>query len=1289
MAFIGDTTVYIGSPDCYAGDDRAFAPVVDLVPLAAQFALNDTARLDASGTYTNDPLGDVLFYEWAIVTHPPQSAARMRILTGDNICLLTLDTVGPYFIRLDTWGANGGQGATKIATLLAQPQAAPSEGQQVHSTSWLWEYLPDVWGQLPHADRLRIETFWRGLQQLAASDVMQVLNTKDSLSVATIQDRTFRKWQKIDLRLDVSNAPLLMQEPVRHTLSPDNRVSVDGFLRVADMGNLAKLSLQHQFVGSGTMINPSTLLLDDVDIQPHDIAKRVSVVSGVDLRTGRIAGITQIGTRAAAVVSPPVMLQPYPRSVRVEMVDAASHALGIVWAGDHVAELGYTSTPARVSLTGDILDNQAWVWRATQLALPGAYALGVRAGDVLTYEIQTTLGPKLTRYADVAAVGAGYVAVYPRDTLLSVVEELVGLLTSDGAEDWVECVMADVQSEAWRMRNLRVWLGNDSLLTVCAGTSYRVDFRVLPKTIHRRSCTAVPDDVTSIFRLTERTERAMVDGSTLITEGGEHVTLTRDILDLYENADFFIRRRTDPGAQLVSDGTVWLTARRYSFAKSGARQGDTLLLTSGPYQGEYKIQEVNGSSVRVDREVPTYLTKTFAVRGGMTSRSLVFTNPLPEGLDALWAETVIVSNESTVDAQFGALAGMGLEDWVTRGLTNSYKDTVVGLYYARMVASTVGQIENAVSIISGIPFAPFDSVIREIDSAYETDMFGNPMTMRVLLEEIDADGTRTQRFSAHTFPAADDQHNDEFSGIAISPQTGRRYVIGDTVKQFTALALGAKVYDIYNTLESGRTLDDVIHRHRFRVSIDVDATSLRTPAELKFITDFVIDIKPAYVSFVATLVKFLVDTIQIEESITMRLAAQLYDNPYHHRGPANVLDESVPDALRIDASPLVPLTTWFPSDGHIVFSNNSAVLVSEMGGFLDPNALFHGVHVWPQPWLRAGDTVRLRSQNLQLDVVNVVSDTELLLGGTIPIELQYTELDGVRFFVGRYRTDVIQSASVETIYADDRLPLRVIGDCANDVGAGDIITLEGTFGASLPMRVLHVDRDPGLQEARVTTYPSRPLVAMQRADIRVFREQIVDRQLYEGALIPTRTVNARETFYRIPDGHPLALGIEPGDVLRVSGQQERLITCVTRDEIVAVPPVPRGTDVSAVGIFRTARRLVGDQADEHERAVASAVDVMVKRVAASLCRGIIRTDFPLRPGDLVYYPGALFDHGEGVGITRVMAILNNGRCAYGTGRAILPRGEVTVIRQAPLRWMYYTAPNETGRYGTWATQHWS
>lgn len=1252
---------FIGSDDAFIGDDGLYDPVGDVTPTAVQVALNDVFRVDASNITSPDPLGDVLSYEWEVTYAPPKSARRLQV-NDDGTAYITLDDVGPYFISVRVDSANGGTSGVYRSVVMSQPAAAPYEAQQAYTTSWLWDYLPDVWGRLPLSDRLKVEVFWRGLQQLVASDVMSVLNAKDALSIGTIQDRTFRKWVQIPLTHAVDRADIYI-EPERAykiTQLADDRVQIEQSLAQADA-----------YVGAASLVSARTFVLDEHNLQPFDVGADVYLTWSTGSARARVGALVQVGDRVGASLAPPLStdLPSYPVSVRAEILRGGRAALGSARVGNVTVELGYTQRPDVYSLRGPVPDAED-VLRGPQVRIAGAFAAGVRAGDLLEYAVVDVTGAEVLFVADVLGVVGDYICVRARGTLDENLSRLPGYVPA-----WSE----EVQTAAWQRRYLYTWLSGGDFLELGFGTSAHGQFRLAPRSVVRRSAIPLTNDWVSFFRLTERTERAAIENGLLITEGLQEVNLSRDPIELYENLDFSIRSAEDDGAGLMTDGSAVVVASRYDFARAGVAVGDTFTISSGAGVGSYTVRDVLSTrSVRLDRDVPPSAGARFQTRGQSKTRMLLINTALPDDVRTLWAEVAVESNAAALDAQLGALVGLRLDDWVSRGATNTYRDAVIGLMYARMSASSLEQIENAVSLVAGVPFAPYRSRLQRVDDGY----LGEERVTRVILEELLPDGTSTQRYTAHTFPGATDTTNPDFVGLGFNEREGRSYRVGDIIEQFTALALGVKVYDLYET-PSVYALDDVLHRHRFRIIIDVDATRANVGA-LSFIHDFIVEIKPAYVGFLLMLTKFVADTITVSDSMYAKVRAGFYDNPYHHRGPANIVDDADPGRDRVDMSVVSALTTWYPRDGVVEFTESGCVLTSARGGFISPAEIFGGAVDWPQPWLGVGDILVLRGTGLRLVVDAVVSDTAIAASGVVPVELIGTTQNNVSFYVGRMRTDVIHGAVAVALDRDQTLPLAVIGSSATDVSVGDIITVDSPSVTSAPMRVVGLERR--LDGVHIRTYPHRPFVGVASATVRAFREQIVDRVLFDDVVHLSRTVNGRGCMYRGVGVSLRALGIEPGDIAVGADNIERVVSCVLHNEIAVTPPFAHTQGQIALKITRGGTNVGADDSDEHERAVGSSAEIVLRGVRARLCGRALYADVQLRAGDIVYFPDEDFDHGEGRGIARVMAVL--GGCVYVTAQARVQWTSVTIIRQAPLRWMYFTPPEERALYGDWATQHW-
>jgi len=66
MARIGDTCVSIGNEDWFIGDAESYDPVTDIAGDELLSLVNGSVRISGEQSFTLDPAGDVLYYEWAI-----------------------------------------------------------------------------------------------------------------------------------------------------------------------------------------------------------------------------------------------------------------------------------------------------------------------------------------------------------------------------------------------------------------------------------------------------------------------------------------------------------------------------------------------------------------------------------------------------------------------------------------------------------------------------------------------------------------------------------------------------------------------------------------------------------------------------------------------------------------------------------------------------------------------------------------------------------------------------------------------------------------------------------------------------------------------------------------------------------------------------------------------------------------------------------------------------------------------------------------------------------------------
>lgn len=1269
MADIGNSTVYIGSPDWYIGDAETYAlSVAQLTPEIAQFGLLSTARVEAAGVNSDDPIPDVLTYEWELTRRPPRSAARIRTTDG-SVALLEVDAVGAFGLRLTVYGANSGATNSVVSIILGQPATVAYSGGISHDTAWVWNTLPDSWRELALADRVKAEAFWSALQSLVAADMLAAFNARDALSISSIQAETLRKWYEVPLSLDLSAADVLLPRYVQR-------------IEHTDAGTLvypARITAPTP----GTLLSSTRVKLTGESAQLLDSNRIVRISANNRSYSVRVQGVEVVnGASVLSVerVSVGDITYPAPCSVTYDLLPNTG---ALIFVTEEGPQLGQQRGDAYI-LEGVQVTN---VTLPTQIRYSDAEMRGVSVGDEVTWRtIDNVTGRAYNASFNVVGALGDIIAIDAPTLLQDALENLRGSLE----DTYLLPLLSSTTEPVWVSRHTMAWLAG-STLAFLPGTPSATYISLVPETAYMRTRAAIDDDVTSIFRLQSTINRFMYEGDELLYPDGTRRARERP-LELIENVDFYLRRAQDVGYGLTTgDFLDVLTTDRYDFLLAGVTPGERLTITDTAAIGTYTVVSVGRQVVRLDPPPPTrILNATFTLESD--NAYIIFQDNVlsDRKLDRLWAEYVTTSNDAQVESSFGALVGLNAEAWRSRNLQNSYRDAVAALLKARVTASTLASIEQITSLIVGVPMSPTRGIIQSINHAYELTEQGEPSKLRITLEEIDAEGRLTGRLSAKTAQAENSGRLEEFSGLKVSSATGRRLSVGDIIEQFTPISEGVRVVDLY-TNDTSLTLDDVVDRHRFGVLIDADATrGLATTLDnLSFLEQFIDDVKPSYTDFLLRMHKYVVDDVLVESDVFFSLTTTLYDNPYHHRGPANILDDSLPLSSRRDEGVTHILTSWLPR-GTFVQEGAQWRLTSDTGGFLDPSP-----HIKPQlayaPWIREGDFVRIRNTpNPVIHVDKILSDTEMLVSVTPALDLLQRDLDNVAFYVYRPVRDAVAYAA--DVFADDRVNLTAFTGLTDNVGVGDQISVQTAGTSSGLLRVIRTERDPITGIGYLETYP-RIVTDGGEAEVRIYREQVIGRETNQHAIGVVE--HAGTIFGLTLSQNAHHLGIEPGT--RVTADvYSGYVTAVRGPHVFLSERVTFSSDLlSNEFTFTRGNPTVGDPLDEHELAISTNMAVIVDAdVELGSSGRIVSRHFPLRPGDIVY----LADYedvnlGEGGGVLRATVVL--GQTAYtnlsptadifaiGPARAV-------ILRQAQLQTDYLISTQEDTLYSDtmWGREHW-
>jgi hypothetical protein len=197
--------------------------------------------------------------------------------------------------------------------------------------------------------------------------------------------------------------------------------------------------------------------------------------------------------------------------------------------------------------------------------------------------------------------------------------------------------------------------------------------------------------------------------------------------------------------------------------------------------------------------------------------------------DRLWAEYTYLDNSDTIEANFGILAEVSVDQIAALPGDVDYLSAVRGIWYAYLNGPTLYNLRVGSQILLGLPFAEEAGTIEEIRTDFSTTRG------RILIR----DSERTEIVRSYTFPKTLD--------LEVNLATGQPYVVGDVVSQFAPLVSGVEVVDYvkdpdwYVGLLNQGIFFEVEKFNKFLVRID---SSVFGQESLSFARNFLLKIKP-------------------------------------------------------------------------------------------------------------------------------------------------------------------------------------------------------------------------------------------------------------------------------------------------------------------------------------------------------------------------------------------------------------------------------------------------------------
>ena len=1185
MAYIGNSCIYIGSAEWGIGaEDGETIPVAVVNPSELLAVINSPVRLDASGSYVDDP--DVLYYDWEFVSKPIGSIAVLSAVDAEVSFIP--DISGAYLVSLVVRGAKSGCSDPLIVTVnCVQVQEAWTK-KHAADYSWIWQLLPDFWNLVPANDRAKVENFWNGLGQAVSSDLLKLYNTDGNKSISTIQDRILARWMKVDPVLELGDTLFVFNEPT------DVAIISDGS-RVCQLDTYPLVSENPRVVI--TFLNAYTIA--PAEALQSDVGDTIRFTYENRPYERTITGVVD----GRWQVSEKLPFDQYPVSGFCDFVKIS--------ATDVFYAEGFIETIAKRNGVKLTLTNTTFAESGTFFCViktPIDYSKqGVSAGDVLITNITDITGNiVLPIRSEIVAVNPSRLLVRPAIGADWITDEDVALAVSKfGVTPTAFAKIFNLPRFRWRYFNAE--LTKNDLITVGD-----ISFRITPAKIIRNTRIQIPEEVVSVLTLNEFITEVVVENGKVYSEFGSTLDLGRDQISFSQNNQYVVTALDLVGGGLNGEaGFPTIVSDTTNFELYEVLPGDTLEVLTGPCRGEYLIQKVDNFTLTLAEALPRPAAEDdFRIIRRVPSNFIRFdaqfsaTNPCP----VLWAETYILDNGDAIEAMFGNSVKLTKDEHTEWRTYNSYKSVVEALLRSKMLGPNFETFTRAVSTAIGLPVTKARAIIRSI----EHNVLRDGTRGRVVAEDIDAANSPTGFYRIYTLRDLTNDVLGTFSGLAINPRTGTEWVEGDIVEAGEVLSKGVVIEDRYTARDF--PVMGVLGYHVFRVLIDSDSVPLRLDT-IEYLVSYIREIRPHYVWAILSIIKYLVDYINIETEIFFKLRTRLFDDAYHIDFGANIFDEYLHIFQRLDLQKVSIRSPWICTDLQI---RAGGIIYSATGGFVTPP---DNVDYGGEAPVISGDILLIETGPYAgiYTVTGVIDDNTLLTDSAIFL---IDDPNFYRFKVGRRRIGVEarsftrDGAVQELLYLNESL--RNV-----DIAPGDLVNI-GTN--------THVVVNTNGTDDTITVEPA---VADIDVDATVVRPWTRPTQLFAGIVNSTGTllqVNGREH------------GVLVGDsLIPLNGNRYPIVAMSPEGYVYTYPKLPAGP--TPLKIYSTLNSDDVDAMDRTLRKIEELVVFKFKGAGGDIVDNYIAfnaifslANYPVRVGDIIYIPVEALDIGEGVGIFRVVDI---------------------------------------------------
>lgn len=732
-----------------------------------------------------------------------------------------------------------------------------------------------------------------------------------------------------------------------------------------------------------------------------------------------------------------------------------------------------------------------------------------------------------------------------------------------------------------------------------AGESFKVE----AVSISRNTLIPVDEEVVSVPCMREYVGKvylAQNDDSTfdVLTRDGVRTTIPRAPVDFVENRDYVIEGEIDlTGVDgSTTAGSEVFTSLTGSFISRNVEVGDTVEVEEEDFVVLQVLSETQLQAVRTSTGsvfLSTLTDLTYTVRRRSADKYIRFvpgifspTSPTPENL---WAEVTFVDNSEAIENNFGTLVALTREQLSNQETSSTtYREAVLGLMYAWANGPTLNNLRLGAQILLGLPAADVRGVVRAVKDDYRV-VNGVADLGRLLVEDLDADGTPTGLVRVYFYKPLVDDALDDYTGIEINPATGTAYDVDDIVERFAPLGKGVIVTDYVEDPDwwrgkflQGDTGAELRKFHTWTLRANVDVTD---PDDLLLVDDFASAMDPAWTDVEVVMVKPLADDITIEDDLYFAIRDHIVDDPFGRIEAVASMDALNGFGLNLQHLNVGPMNSRMFFMGKDletpVGGAGPLTFTSARGGFIDPLVVVpypgysaitaeHGT-----PLVRPGDLLRIFSgpnEGWYL-VAGVPTDTTVQVN-PVPYDVPSPPLLGVQagedqeFFIFRpARNPIYDSSAVAAM--EQTGVLRVVQDLTGVCFFTEGVTVDdrirfynGTWRGVY--RIIEVI-DPGVGVfpwAQLRLDPEPP------ASVALFQYDIVRPVLETNPLVSSTVTSVGTNVVTLPAAAALDLQmLQFGDELKIEtgggAGTYQVVDTLSATTLYVRPAVPAGGPADA------------------------------------------------------------------------------------------------------------------------------